>query len=357
MQEIVSEKKNPSLMYQNDKKVNNIIIKSDEIEMLSEYDKAMIEKYQKQIDEDGKLTIENNKELNNMGFIKFLKIQKLQLLDCQNRLHKVESKTILALHCIDCNIQSLEEYYLENLEILSIYNYSIKESNNLAQEISRFEKLNIIFLEGFKIDIGPLLQIKGLTKLFLYSCQLPNSQALRQFVNLEELHLSQNALIDVSTLQYMTKLTKLSFLNCTLVGLDALRTLINLEELIILNNQIVYIQPLAELKKLSKLDARFNKIIDSNEIEQHPNFKQFNLSYQDEPTKEQLKTANIMRDINIPIILLNKLCKLASNLKTKRNNFRTKISDNLQKQYETHEQFITRIASLLYQMNAIEPFQ
>ncbi|CAL5971810.1 leucine-rich_repeat domain-containing protein [Hexamita inflata] len=356
MQQESASEQYPCQMYQNDKKFN-IIIKSEEIEMLTEYDKDMIEKYQKQIDEDGKLTIENNKELKNMDFIKFLKIKKLELLNCQNRIHKLESKTIQALHCIDCNIQSLEEYQLENLEIISVYNYDFKESNNMAQELSRFQKLQLIFLEGFIIDIDHLLKIKGLTKLILYSCQLPNTQALRQFVNLEELHLSYNTIIDVSTLQYMTKLTKLSIISCNLIGLDALKTLINLEELIILNNQIVYIQPLAKLKKLSQLDARFNKIIDSNEIEQHSNYMKFDLSYQDQPTKQQLKAANLMRDINLPIVLQNKLYRLTSNLKTQNNIFRKIISGNLKKQYEIQQQFITRIASLLYQMNAIEPFQ
>ncbi|CAL6053544.1 leucine-rich_repeat protein [Hexamita inflata] len=163
----------------------------------------------------------------------------------------------------------------------------------------------------------------GLTKLYLMQCQIRSTEALRPLIYLEELYLSYYLYIDINALQYLTNLTILKMVSCNLVSLDALRPLKKLKELSIFYNKIVYLQPLMELKQLSRLDARNNKVIDFQTIQQHPNFSSFILYGQKQPTQEELQTSNIMKDINNQISFLKQVTLVIKSYKKLKHPIQT----------------------------------
>ncbi|CAL6033284.1 leucine-rich_repeat domain-containing protein [Hexamita inflata] len=371
---------------------NNIDVITNELpEILSEYDQFMIETYQNQIS-GGTLKIMNNPELTDLQFVRFFDIKRLELEDCKNIIPKLESKLIKELSIQNSNIQSIKDFYLENLEFLRFNNhFEQRESKTLAKEITTFKQLKELHLIGCVIDIQPLQQMTRLIKIQFGFCKIHNIQAIKHIENLEQLSLSGNENIDqtffqnmkklnklslpycqgylsvlrplvclvdlnleqserikdISPLQFLTQLTKLSLKSCSVVNLDALRSLIKLQVLIISNNQIVYLQPIMKLKRLNRLYAGYNKITDGKQIEHHPNYnKYFDLRNQKQPTQKEFAIANMFRSINNPVVYLKEMHKLFSNLKDQNTIFRNKVTQQLQKSQDMFVLFSSQSASL-----------
>ncbi|CAL6024080.1 Hypothetical_protein [Hexamita inflata] len=105
-------------------------------EILSEYDKLMIETYQNQI-QNGTLKITNNPELTDLSFVRFFDIKRLELENCKKIIPKLESKTIKELSILNNNLYSIKDFQLETLEVLSFSNhFEQSDSKQLAQEIT-----------------------------------------------------------------------------------------------------------------------------------------------------------------------------------------------------------------------------
>ncbi|CAL6062199.1 leucine-rich_repeat domain-containing protein [Hexamita inflata] len=337
----------------NENKDSCVITNIIEPEKLSQYDKAMIEMYMSKIN-DYTLCIFNS-ELQSVQFIRALNIKRLELSHCQIVAPMFECNTIKQLKIICCKVYSMKEYQLDNLEVLILFNNNDrKESTELMFEIARFQKLKQLYLTGINININPISQLKDLTKLNLTACEVRDIQALRSLVNIEELSLSQNFGINITPLQFLTKLTGLWLEQCSLINLDTLRPLTKLKELSVYLNEIIYIQPILQMKQLSQLVAKCNTIIDIRTVRQHQNFQNFDLSEQYKPGKVQLKAAQIMRNINRPIIYVRKILKRAKNCKSQCSISRERITECLQKQYCIQVSFLERAVSLLQSQNAIE---
>ncbi|CAL6003496.1 DUF2252_family protein [Hexamita inflata] len=191
----------------------------------------------------------------------------------------------------------------------------------------------------------------GLVVLYLEDCDLRSTEALRSLINLTELYLQNNRGVDITSLQFLTNLKILQMRQCYMVSIDALRPLTKLESLDIAENSIVYVQPLIQMKQLDYFNVRYNKILDSNVMEQHQNYQSFELTDQQQPTQLELSAANILRSINSPIVSLKSMQKQARSVKSQNNTFRLKVSENLQKLFNNFSQFVARAGSLLQQMN------
>ncbi|CAL6041283.1 leucine-rich_repeat domain-containing protein [Hexamita inflata] len=467
--------------------IQNNYFHTTDLEKLSDYDLQMIEQYQDEI-EDDTLTIDD-KQLQNFEFIRALNISRLELYCCNNMIPKIKSQTVKELYIYNQNLNSLGEIYFDNLEVLELQNTKNLESQTLAQEINRFQKLKDISLVGWNIDLRQLSQMSQLTKLSMNRCELRSAEALAHLVGLSELsldanpgiditalqhlvkltklslvrcklknleslhhlinlnelrlnrnenldisslkyltnltkleidecglinldeieplfnlaelslsfnyginiasfaHLSQltklqlnscdlksvdairsltnlvelqlyvNKGIDITALQYLTKLNKLQLENCNLVSLDVLRSLIQLQELHIQENAVIYLEPLMELKQLSLLEAENNKIVDSKTFQMHPNFQNFELGNQQEPTENQLKYANIMRDINSQVTSLKLIQYQSKTLKQKHAEFRQNIIKYEQNMFDDQQQFAAQIAGLFQLLDKFDVCQ
>ncbi|CAL6081124.1 leucine-rich_repeat domain-containing protein [Hexamita inflata] len=195
-----------------------------------------------------------------------------------------------------------------------------------------------------------------LTKLIMNYCGILNTENLRYLINLEELALNGNNGIDITTVQYLTQLTKLMLDNICLINIDALRPLINLKELSIQENLVVYVQPLIEFNQLSTFNAFNNRIVDIHTIKHHTNFDKFNF-WQKEPTQQELKAANIMRDINSLITILRHLNKQKQKQKSHYTILRHEIRNNLQKLNDNHTLLIENAVQLFHNMKYFEECQ
>ncbi|CAL6018391.1 leucine-rich_repeat domain-containing protein [Hexamita inflata] len=333
---------------------NNELNKNEEYEIPLHYNDVMIETFQSQI-KDGVLKIENCSKLQSLQFIGFLNINNLEIQDCKNMIPQLKSQTINQLTIKYCHVQSMQDFELENLKVLVLTN--LDQQFSLAQEIVKYQQLNLLCLHNLKVDLNFLAQLTNITQLDLQLCKIHSTKALQSLVNLVEVHLSFNENIDITTLQHLTKLNILSLRQCCLVNLDSLQPLTQLQELNIMVNQIVYIMPLAGLKQLSKLQAGNNKIIDIISMEQHPNFQQYDFKFQKQPTLQQLKTANVMGNINYPTNVLKILHKQSRQLKSQNNTFRKIITKYLQNQHDQYSIFIAKAVSLFQNMTTIESYQ
>ncbi|CAL6003328.1 leucine-rich_repeat domain-containing protein [Hexamita inflata] len=323
-------------------------------ETLSEYDNTMIKRYKYQI-KNGELRIARSEVVQSLDFIQFLNIKKLVLGACENIIPKLQSQTIKQLQIYECDIFSVKDFQLENLEVLDITNmYGNQKPNKLTTEIAKFKKLKALHLH-LSIDIPPLSQLINITKLVLKFCKLHSTTVLKPLSNLKELYMCDSQLIDITTLQYLTKLSNLTLI-CSLVNIDTLRPLVNLQQLIITKNQIIYIEPILEFKKLTWLNADQNKLIDVQTISLHSNIKNFTAQYvqnQYPPTQQEIKAANMMTDIQKQITILRKIRQQCKNFKQKqqRNVFRLKIKQSVQKLFKIQVSFVAKAASLFQQLN------
>ncbi|CAL6049455.1 internalin_A [Hexamita inflata] len=304
--------------------------------------------------ENGELKIQNNQELKELDLTSILHLKALTIENCSN-IQKLQSKSVSKLLIIGA-FQSLEDFQLENLEDLTLIN--IEEQNRIIiKEMNKFTKLKEIYIYGWTIYTCPL-QITGLTKLNLISCGLQSAECLKQLVNLQELYLGNNKeMNDITSLQYLTRLSKLSLNSCSLINLDALRPLKQLEELNISDNIVVYVQPLAELKQLLTLYAYYNKIIDINAVMNHKQYNKFHFQEQTQPTQEQLKIANVMREIYCLSTILRKISQQSNNLHIRSIQFRYNIYACQQRQNDNQISFVTQVASIFNNMNTVEGVQ
>ncbi|CAL6107050.1 leucine-rich_repeat domain-containing protein [Hexamita inflata] len=304
-----------------------------------QYDKQMINFYVDHI-KSGKLTIQFSRKLNDVYFIRTFNIKKLVLYNFMDKTPKLFSQTIIQFCTINSSISNLNDYQIDNLEILEL------TDGNSIIGIQKFKRLKEVSI--WRVDISPISQVVWLTKLKLYYCGMDSTKALRPLVNLTELYINDTKQCDITSLQFLTNLTKLKLSLSKLVSIDALRPLYKLKELYITYNSIIYLQPVLELKQLQYLSAEYNLIVDSKDLETHPCFQNFHLGKQYQPTQEQCKDANIMRHINNPIVYLRIIHKKQIKLISYRSLFALKIKKNIEKQYTNIEQ-VTNIVVLLFQ--------
>ncbi|CAL6095012.1 leucine-rich_repeat domain-containing protein [Hexamita inflata] len=237
--------------------------------------------------------------------------------------------------------------------------YLRPSQNKLTHSFSALISFSIpkqLLLFKYITDFSPLSQLIGLNKLNLWSCDLHCTEALRPLINLQDLCLNCND-IDITKVQYLTNLTILQLASCNLVNVDTLRPLKKLKSLSIYNNKIVYLQPLIELKQLSGLMADRNKIIDTDSIQLHPNFNHFDIGVQKQPTQDELKVANMMKDINSPITSLKQINEKSNHIKDKNTVFRKKITQQFQQSHNSHVQFVARVALLFQKINVFDGCQ
>ncbi|CAL6003404.1 Hypothetical_protein [Hexamita inflata] len=121
---------------------DNILIHSEELQMLSKLDKTMIKTYQNQI-KDGALRIQSTQDLKNLEFMRFLKITELQLYDCKNIIPKLESRTIKNYLCRNVKFAVQKTFAWKTWKICTLLTFP--SQGNRKNSIVRFFKKYIIF--------------------------------------------------------------------------------------------------------------------------------------------------------------------------------------------------------------------
>ncbi|CAL5992371.1 Conserved_hypothetical protein [Hexamita inflata] len=295
------------------------------------------------------LNICNNRGVSGLQLLTSLKILKIDSCNLKN-LDQLRPLTKLFELFINQNegVDITAIQHLQQLVKLQAGNCGLVNLDPL-QHFANLEELNLFYNKG--VNISSLKHLIQLKVLEVDYCDINSLEMLRPLCNLVKLSLNFNERVDITPLQHMTYLLKLEINSCCLVNIDVLKHLINLQELSLSSNAIIFIQPLEELKYLTKLNARFNKIIDLNTLEKHQNFKIFEFENQEDPTKDELKSANITRNINCQMSLLTqKLC----NIKAQNTAVTNRIFELLDTQQSSNIQFIAHVTFLFKQLDLLE---
>ncbi|CAL6005458.1 Conserved_hypothetical protein [Hexamita inflata] len=246
------------------------------------------------IDDDLGLNI----NFKNFGLVDFeqsfgLAITKLELENCRNIIPKLNNRNIKELIINNCNVSNIDLLQLDGLVKLCLQQGQGSKCNSkLIYNMTKFNMLTQLSLHGYNgVDISPLSQMIQLNVLSLKSCGLIFVDSLKYLVNLKELYLSHNQNLDITPLQYIPQITKLDLSSCFLKSIEVLKLLVNLQDLSLKSNQIVYIQPLEKLNQLHILNAEFNTIIDLQTLQNHHNFKEYKLYFQEQPSEKEIQYA------------------------------------------------------------------
>ncbi|CAL5983521.1 Conserved_hypothetical protein [Hexamita inflata] len=246
---------------------------------------------------------------------------------------------ITKLDLSSCSLKSIEVLkVLINLKYLSL------KSNRIVQELNQLQKRN--FYGNRLIDLSNnVLQFE--------SCGLRYVNFLEYLINLKELDLSYNMNIDITPLQYIPLITKLDLSSCELKSIEVLEALVNLKDLSLQSNQIIYISPLKKLNQLQKLNVQGNRLIDLYTLCNHPNIKEYKLNDQRKPSQYEIRYANYLKKICVPIDSL-KMLKLKKNLIIQAKQ---KVEDLLKKLLCQQVAFVGQVAVLFQQLNAFDNYQ
>ncbi|CAL6055160.1 leucine-rich_repeat domain-containing protein [Hexamita inflata] len=270
-------------------------------------------------------------------------------------LQQVRSLTKLSMrYCGLTNIDQITK--LINLEVLNL-GYNQLLTINLVSSLVNLKQLDISY--NRQVDITPLNDLVGLIKLNFSYCELTQVSALKHLTNLQVIDLSFNYDINITVLQYLKNLTHLNLVCCNLVSIYVLRPLVNLEVLHISDNNIVHLDTnLDEMKNLKELRAEWNRISDFSSVKKHSNYNNldekgkrcFDISYQQNPSEQQLFKAHKIRKIEGPNSQLKEIQNQHKALKTTLKNCK-EINAALNRMCSNHVQFTSNVVRLFQQLN------
>ncbi|CAL6054156.1 leucine-rich_repeat domain-containing protein [Hexamita inflata] len=336
-------------------------------------------------------------------------LQRVILITCAI-IQNLNNQTVTEIVLSRCNLKSLDQIQLPNLENLKIRDID-KYENKISslQNITQFPQLKQLEMVGYdNIDISSLQYLQNLEVLFIEQQSICLN--VGKSFKLKQLTISE-CKVDITPLQYFKQLTNLQITGCSICNIDALRRLTNLQELSLQRNKIVYLEPLQKLTMLTSLDLRFNRIKDFSPIQNHPNFIKYDTHqtlesddldeieqmlgedmFEDEQDEQDmfeddeqwfsdndqeeisdhfqqenfdedleeisgenlLKLANKIRNINIPITLLNNMIDERADLNQRIHNRKLETNQFLTKLVNNHISFTNNSATLFQRLFGVE---
>ncbi|CAL6082375.1 leucine-rich_repeat domain-containing protein [Hexamita inflata] len=221
--------------------------------------------------ENKKLEIRNNDYLTNISFINYIDIDYLKIEKCSNVLIELNTKKIIELHIIECELNTtLGIHEFINLQVLVLSRNRITQLNGLElsshlqkldfsynsltdiSSLSHLKQLQYLDLTGCDANLCPIEGLTELTYLSLSQTKLENTSLLSKLTKLQELYLFYNSLMSLSGLQNMQDLRKLDVASNILKDISVLK-LLSLTELNISQNYNIDLHSLLFMKSLKKL--------------------------------------------------------------------------------------------------------
>ncbi|CAL6006121.1 Conserved_hypothetical protein [Hexamita inflata] len=293
----------------------------------------------------------------NVNIAMISQMTQLEVLTLTCRLSNVDAlKYLINLQklCISSNTTNVESIPIQHLTQLVVLRLKCQKINgDNLKLLKNLKQLKLSCYINLNIDITSLQYLPQLIILKLSYCGLIYVDFLEYLINLKELDLSHNNNLDITPLQYISQITKLDLSFCSLKSIEVLKVLVNLKDLSLQHNKIVFISPLEKLNQLQKLNAETNTIIDLQTISNHPNIKEYGLSYQREPSEYEIKFANYLKKICVPIDSL-KMLKLKKKPITQAKQ---KVEDLLTKLLCHQVAFVGQVAVLFQQLNTFDNYQ
>ncbi|CAL6089409.1 tandem-95_repeat protein [Hexamita inflata] len=271
-------------------------------------------------------------------------------------LCKVNSLT--KLNISECQLKQIDQIgNITNLQVLNASKNLLGNTDNIGLLVN-LKELNISYNNN--IDITALKDLVGLIKLQLQCCGFQKVSTLKSLINLQNLDLSYNYNLNITELQYLKNLTDLNLLSCNLVSICVLKPLVKLESLIIEDNKIVYLDAnLNEMKQLKVLRVDVNRISDFTQFQKHNNYKKIyenehkciDISYQYQPSENELFQANKMRHIERPNNQLIEISNKRQTFITALNNFIHEIVAVTNNAHQNHIKLTSSVVCFIQQLD------
>ncbi|CAL6100800.1 DUF2252_family protein [Hexamita inflata] len=277
---------------------------------------------------------------------------KLNLSDCGlKNINQLMTLINLQELCLSKNnlIDLASIQYLKALTKLDITACNIKNIGGF-QELTYLKEL--IMECNIGVDISPLKHLTSLNTLNLNLCGLLNISILSSLINLQSLNIQSNEIIDISPLQFMKQLKYLNCYQNQILNIDMLRSLISLKELNISSNPILYLAPLKEIKLHKRLAHLNIQALDYPEMRTY----QLGDNTQIQPTQQQIKIANAIRDLNAPVLKLKMLSKNRLSLKGQVINTQQNAKQLLSSIICEQTLFTQRIVVLFQQLSKLDNY-
>ncbi|CAL6024757.1 leucine-rich_repeat domain-containing protein [Hexamita inflata] len=252
-----------------------------------------------------KLNIQNDLDLQQLGFVEYLKITDLQIKQCQNI--------------------SLDSLYI-NTEQITITMCNLANIDGIEQ-LTSTKHLNLY--DNIIINLKPLKFLVNLESLMLAYNSISVLCPISNLIGLKMLVLENNKLTDIFPLYNLVSLKALNFNNNSVIDLNPLRNLKVLQVLSCHSNQIIDVGPL-KCHQFKCLDISNNYIKNVKQIQHHNYFEYYEIEDQKTPTKDQVRQFNKIQAINNFQLIQIQQIHSKINLKVKTKQIRQQTQQLLQ---------------------------
>ncbi|CAL6057078.1 Conserved_hypothetical protein [Hexamita inflata] len=223
-------------------------------------------KYQNVVQNES-LKIENDNNLNDLGFTHELNAKIMNVKNCSNL--QLPKTTVNHFKVNEGMINNYSEVRLVQIptQIVQFSAVNCKLTNLVGLEL--LNNLQIIQIADNPVtSLEPILSLRQVTSLTVSNAKLSTITGIKQLKQLVELNLGSNQIREISELGNLTNLNKLNLNSNTISDVSEIGKLTNLQKLELQNNDIHRVNGLRSLNKLTHVNLSNNKIIFSEPLNQ-----------------------------------------------------------------------------------------
>ncbi|CAL6075303.1 Conserved_hypothetical protein [Hexamita inflata] len=261
-----NQKKPELIDYQNFLGPNSTNEQVKELQTITDYNTEMKLKYQNAVQNES-LNVENDTNVNDLGFTHELNVKIIQLKNCQNlQLPKTSTNHFKVNEGMICNYSEVRLVQIPT-QIVQFSAGNCKLTNLVGLELLNNLKI-IQIVDNPVTSLEPILGLRQVTSLTVNNSKLNSITGIKQMKQLVELNLCSNQIREISELGNLTNLSKLSLTSNKISDVSEIGKLTNLQKLELQNNDIHRINELRNLNKLTHVNLSNNKVIFSEPLNQ-----------------------------------------------------------------------------------------
>ncbi|CAL6107482.1 Conserved_hypothetical protein [Hexamita inflata] len=261
-----NQNKPEQIDYQNFLGPNSTNEQVKELQIITDYNAEMKLKYQNVVQNES-LKIENDNNLNDLGFTHELNAKIMNVKNCQNL--QLPKTTVNHFKVNEGMINNYSEVRLVQIptQIVQFSAVNCKLTNLVGLEL--LNNLQIIQIADNPVtSLEPILSLRQVTSLTVSNAKLSTITGIKQLKRLVELNLGSNQIREISELGNLTNLNKLNLNSNTISDVSEIGKLTNLQKLELQNNDIHRVNGLKSLEKLTHVNLSNNKVIFSEPLNQ-----------------------------------------------------------------------------------------
>ncbi|CAL5984355.1 Conserved_hypothetical protein [Hexamita inflata] len=254
-----NQKRPEQIDYQNFLGPNSTSEQIQELQTITDYNAEMKLKYQNAVQNES-LCVENDTNVNDLGFTHELNVKIMQLKDCSNlKMPKTSTNHFKVNEGMISNYSEVRMVQIPT-QIVQFSAVNCNLTNLVGLELLNNLKI-IQIVDNPVTSLEPILSLRQVTSLTISNSKLNSIAGIKQMKQLVELNLGSNQIREISELGNLTNLSKLELQNNDIHRINELRNLDKLTHVNLSNNKVIFSEPLNLLKIELLID---NNIITDN---------------------------------------------------------------------------------------------